>query len=203
MGYARRLAHVEPNFNSVASMRTMTKSAEADHVGRGGSRIFCGARFRDCAMGAAGRRWWRFRSICSREEFPGPAGLRACRFRRAMGRMSRMCGERRPRWSTAKQSGDLRGAGNSLGAGVAAAARLAELLGAPVCTSLQGKSSFPRRSSAGARLGRAGVSAHRFRIFSGRPIGFSASGAASRRLRSASPCRTERSSFTRRSIRTI
>ena len=28
MGYARRLAHIDPNFNSVASMRTITKSAE-------------------------------------------------------------------------------------------------------------------------------------------------------------------------------
>ncbi|MGH9646629.1 MAG: thiamine pyrophosphate-binding protein, partial [Bryobacteraceae bacterium] len=28
MGYARRLAHVDPNFNSVASMRSVTKSAE-------------------------------------------------------------------------------------------------------------------------------------------------------------------------------
>src|ERR1700683_1871825 len=28
MGYARRLAHVEPNFSSVTSMRTVTKSAE-------------------------------------------------------------------------------------------------------------------------------------------------------------------------------
>src|SRR5580700_9931316 len=29
MGYARRLAQVDPNFNSVASMRSVTKSAEA------------------------------------------------------------------------------------------------------------------------------------------------------------------------------
>lgn len=29
MGYARRLAHVDPNFNSVASMRSVAKSAEA------------------------------------------------------------------------------------------------------------------------------------------------------------------------------
>ena len=28
MGYARRLAYVDPNFNSVASMRSVTKSAE-------------------------------------------------------------------------------------------------------------------------------------------------------------------------------
>src|SRR6202789_1103952 len=28
MGYARRLAHIDPNFNSTASMRSITKSAE-------------------------------------------------------------------------------------------------------------------------------------------------------------------------------
>ena len=141
MGYARRLAQIDPNFNSVASMRSVTKSAEAIMSAAEIPKIFRRA-FSRLRNGRGGPALVEIpeRHVCRRNArdlayepvVTARYGPDIADVRRAAAALVE-----------AKQSRHLRGAGNSLRAGVGVAQRLAEMLGAPVATSLQGKSAFP------------------------------------------------------------
>jgi thiamine pyrophosphate-dependent acetolactate synthase large subunit-like protein len=140
-GYARRIAHVAPNYNAVAQMRGITKSAEpivspaevANVMRRAFSRLRNG-RGGPVLVEVPADLW--------NEELPGPldyAPVSASRYgpdAQALREAARMlAGTKRPviyagqgvHWARAWSG--LR--------------RLAELLGAPVTTSLGGKSAFP------------------------------------------------------------
>ncbi len=71
MGYARRLAHIDPNFNSVASMRTFTKSAEPITVASRDCEHFQASLFAPAQWArrtCAGR---NTRLTCSRRKYRG------------------------------------------------------------------------------------------------------------------------------------
>ena len=140
-GYQRRMAHVAPNYNAVAQMRGITKSAEPvvlpGEVANVMRRAF--SRLRN---GRGGPVLVEVPADLWNEELPGPldyAPVAATRYgpdAQALREAARMlAGAKRPvvyagqgvHW--ARAWGSLR--------------RLAELLGAPVTTSLGGKSAFP------------------------------------------------------------
>lgn len=140
MGYVRRLAQVDPNFSSAVSMRTVAKSTEAIWSAAEIPNIFRRA-FSRLRNGRGGPAVVEMPSDIFTEEFPGTLDYEpviATRY--------------------APDSADIRRAGEALveakrpviyaGQGVHYARawdslrKLAELLGAPVATSLQGKSAF-------------------------------------------------------------
>src|SRR5579862_9651542 len=141
MGYARRLAHVDPNFNSVASMRAVTKSAEPVTSAAELPNIFRRA-FSRLRNGRGGPALVEIPLDLFAEEFPGTLTYEPATSARY-----------------APDPSDIRRAAAALvdakmpviyaGQGVHYARawdslkQLAELLGAPVATSLQGKSAFP------------------------------------------------------------
>jgi thiamine pyrophosphate-dependent acetolactate synthase large subunit-like protein len=140
-GYARRLAHVQPNYNAVAQMRGITKSAEPVIVAAEVPNIMRRA-FSRLRNGRGGPVLVEVPADLWNEELPGPlcyAPVTATRFGpelqavRAAARMlanARRCviyAGQGVHWASAW--GQLR--------------RLAELLSAPVTTSLGGKSAFP------------------------------------------------------------
>ena len=63
MGYARRLAHVHPNFNSSRSMATVTKSAEPITSAAEVSNVMRRAFTRLRTGRGAVRCWWKSRAI--------------------------------------------------------------------------------------------------------------------------------------------
>ena len=201
MGYARRLAYVDPNFNSVASMRTVTKSAEAIMSAAEVPNILRRA-FSRLRNGRGGPALVEIPVDLFTEEFPGPLSLRArhCDTLWAGYRRGAAC---RSRAARRENSGDLCGAGSSLGAGVGAAAQAGGIAAALRFARVsQGKARF--RKTIRWRWGRAGWRfLPRFRIFWRRRIGFSAWAAVSRKRRLGLRCRRGRSSFTPRSIRII
>jgi thiamine pyrophosphate-dependent acetolactate synthase large subunit-like protein len=141
MGYVRRLAQVDPNFSSAVSMRTVTKSAESIYLPAEIPNMFRRA-FSHLRNGRGGPALIEMPSDIFAEEFPGELAYA-------------------PVVSTryAPDSVDVRRAAEALvgskhpviyaGQGVHYARawdslkRLVELLGAPIATSLQGKSAFP------------------------------------------------------------
>jgi len=141
MGYARRLAHVDPNFNSVASMRSVTKSAEPITAAAEIPNIFRRAfsRLRNGRGGPAlveipldlfaeeMPEVWSYEPAISTRYGPDPADVR---------RAAEALVE-------AKQPLIYAGQGIHYARAWEPLKRLAELLGVPVATSLQGKSAFP------------------------------------------------------------
>jgi len=141
MGYARRLAHVDPNFNSVASMRSVTKSAESIMTAAEIPNIFRRAfsRLRNGRGGPAlveipldlfaeeMPEPWSYEPVISTRYGPDLADARKA----AAGLVE------------AKQPVIYAGQGIHYARAWDSLKRLAELLGAPVATSLQGKSAFP------------------------------------------------------------
>jgi len=141
MGYARRLAHVDPNFNSVASMRSVTKSAEPIMTAAEIPNIFRRAfsRLRNGRGGPAlveipldlfaeeMPEPWSYEPVISTRYGPDLADARKA----AAGLVE------------AKQPVIYAGQGIHYARAWDSLKRLAELLGAPVATSLQGKSAFP------------------------------------------------------------
>jgi acetolactate synthase-1/2/3 large subunit len=141
MGYARRLAQIDPNFSSVASMRSVTKSAESVLLPAEIPNIFRRA-FSRLRNGRGGPALVEVPLDLFGEEFPGPLSYEPVTFARY-----------------SPDPADIRRAAAALvdakipviyaGQGVHYAQawdslkKLAELLGAPVATSLQGKSAFP------------------------------------------------------------
>ena len=141
MGYARRLAHIDPNFNSVASMRSVTKSAEPIMAAAEIPNIFRRAfsRLRNGRGGPAlveipldlfaeeMPEPWSYEPAISTRYGPDPADVR---------KAAAALVEAKTPVIYAGQGIHYARAWDSL-------KRLAELLGAPVATSLQGKSAFP------------------------------------------------------------
>ena len=186
MGYARRLAQVDPNFNSVASMRSVTKSAEAVMSAAEVPNILRRA-FSRLRNGRGGPALVEIPSDMFAEEMPASWAYEpaiAARYGPDIADVRRAAAalvEARNLVIYAGQGIHYARAWDSL-------RKLAEMLGAPVATSLQGKSAFPEDHP--LALGAGGM---RFRApsrtSSRKRIGSSAWGAASRRQTSASPCR--------------
>jgi acetolactate synthase-1/2/3 large subunit len=141
MGYARRLAYVDPNFNSVASMRSVTKSAEPIMAAAEIPNIFRRAfsRLRNGRGGPAlveipldlfaeeMPEPWSYEPVISTRYGPDPADVR---------KAATALVEAKNLVIYAGQGIHYARAWDSL-------RRFAEMLGAPVATSLQGKSAFP------------------------------------------------------------
>jgi thiamine pyrophosphate-dependent acetolactate synthase large subunit-like protein len=141
MGYARRLAHVSPNFNSVTSMRSIAKSAEPISSAVEIPNIFRRA-FSRLRNGRGGPALVEIPSDLFAEEFSGPLvysptmttryGPDLAEVRRAAAHLSQ-----------AKAPVIYAGQGIHYARAWRPLRKLAELLDAPVATSLQGKSAFP------------------------------------------------------------
>ncbi len=141
MGYARRLAHIDPNFNSTASMRSVTKSAEPITSPAEIANIFRRA-FSRLRNGRGGPALVEIPVDLFAEEIPGPLVYEPV--------ISARCGPdiadvRRAAAAlvAAKQPVIYAGQGIHYAKAWEPLKRLAELLDAPVATSLQGKSAFP------------------------------------------------------------
>jgi thiamine pyrophosphate-dependent acetolactate synthase large subunit-like protein len=141
MGYARRLAQVDPNFNSVASMRRVTKSGEAIWSAAELPNIFRRA-FSRLRNGRGGPALVEIPVDVFAEDFPGaldyvPAS--AARYGPDIADVRRAAAA----LVEAKQPVIYAGQGIHWARAWQPLRKLAELLGAPVCTSLAGKSAFP------------------------------------------------------------
>lgn len=153
MGYARRLAHIDPNFNSTASMRSVTKSAEPITSPAEIANIFRRA-FSRLRNGRGGPALVEIPVDLFAEEIPGPLvyepvisaryGPDIADVRRAAAALVE-----------AKQPVIYAGQGIHYARAWEPLRRLAELLDAPVATSLQGKSAFPENHP--LSLGSAGL----------------------------------------------
>ena len=140
-GYQRRMAHVAPNYNAVAQMRGITKSAEPvvlpGEVANVMRRAF--SRLRN---GRGGPVLVEVPADLWNEELPGPldyAPIAPTRYgpdREALRDPARMLAE-------AKRPVLYAGQGVHWARAWSGLRQLAELLGAPVTTSLGGKSAFP------------------------------------------------------------
>ncbi len=141
MGYTRRAAQIDPNFNSVNSMRTVTKSAEAIWSAAEIPNIFRRA-FSRLRNGRGGPALIEMPMDIFTEEFPGdlvyepvvsarygpdPADIQQAAAALVEAKTPVIYAGQGIHWSRAWN--ELK--------------RLAEMLGAPVVTSLQGKSAFP------------------------------------------------------------
>jgi len=141
MGYARRLAHVSPNFNSVNSMRTVTKSAEPITSPAEIPSIFRRA-FSHLRNGRGGPALIEIASDLFPEELPGPLIYEpaiAARYGPDIADVRRAA----EALVEAKRPVIYAGQGIHWARAWEPLKRLAELLTAPVATSLQGKSAFP------------------------------------------------------------
>ncbi len=140
MGYPRRIAHVQPNFNSTISMATVTKSAEPLTAAKEIPNVFRRA-FTRLRNGRGGPVLVEIPSDVFAEEIDGLDYSPV---------FSTRCG---PDPADVRKAADMLVAAKRpviyAGQGVhyaqawAPLKRLAELLAAPVTTSLQGKSAFP------------------------------------------------------------
>jgi thiamine pyrophosphate-dependent acetolactate synthase large subunit-like protein len=141
MGYARRLAYVEPNFSSVTSMRTVTKSAEPIMAAAEIPNIFRRA-FSRLRNGRGGPALVEIPLDLFAEEFPGTLDYEpaiATRYGPDITDVRRAAAA----LAGAKNPVIYAGQGIHYARAWSELKRLAELLGAPVATSLQGKSAFP------------------------------------------------------------
>ena len=141
MGYARRRAQVDPNFNSVASMRSVTKSAEAITSPAEIPNVFRRA-FSNLRNGRGGPALVEIPLDLFAEDVPEPfiyepvVSTRYCPDPTDVRRAAAALVEAKNLVVYAGQGIHYARAWESL-------RELAELLGAPVATSLQGKSAFP------------------------------------------------------------
>jgi len=145
MGYARRLAHIDPNFNSTASMRSITKSAEPITSPAEIANIFRRA-FSRLRNGRGGPALVEIPVDLFAEEVSGPFmyepavsaryGPDIADVRRAAAALVE-----------ARHPVIYAGQGIHYAQAWEPLKRLAELLAAPVATSLQGKSAFPENHS--------------------------------------------------------
>jgi len=141
MGYARRLAQVSPNFNSVVSMRTVTKSAEAVLSAAEVPNILRRA-FSRLRNGRGGPALVEIPQDLFAEELPGPFAYEpviAARYGPDPADVQRAAAA----LVEAKSPVIYAGQGIHWARAWEPLKKLAELLGAPVATSLQGKSAFP------------------------------------------------------------
>jgi thiamine pyrophosphate-dependent acetolactate synthase large subunit-like protein len=141
MGYARRLAHVDPNFNSVASMRSVTKSAEPITSPAEIPNIFRRA-FSNLRNGRGGPALVEIPQDLFAEDVPGPFAYEpviSARYGPDVADVRRAAAA----LVEAKRPVIYAGQGIHYARAWESLQKLAELLGAPVATSLQGKSAFP------------------------------------------------------------
>jgi thiamine pyrophosphate-dependent acetolactate synthase large subunit-like protein len=140
-GYARRIAHVAPNYNAVAQMRGITKSAEPIVSPAEVSNVMRRA-FSRLRNGRGGPVLVEVPADLWNEELPGPldyAPVSATRYgpdAQALREAARML-------AGAKRPVVYAGQGVHWARAWSGLRQLAELLGAPVTTSLGGKSAFP------------------------------------------------------------
>jgi thiamine pyrophosphate-dependent acetolactate synthase large subunit-like protein len=141
MGYARRLAHIDPNFNSAASMRSITKSAEPVTSPGEIANIFRRA-FSRLRNGRGGPALVEIPVDLFAEEIPGPLVYEPAVFARYGPDIADV---RRAAAALVEAKHPVLYAGQGIHYARAwePLKRLAELLAAPVATSLQGKSAFP------------------------------------------------------------
>jgi len=141
MGYPRRIAHIPPNYNAVAQMRGVTKSAEpitsAAEVGNVMRRAF--SRLRN---GRGGPVLVEVPSDMWQEELPGPLDYTPVSTTRYEPEAAAVR-EAAKLLAGAKRPVIYAGTGVHWARAWPQLRRLAELLGAPVTTSLGGKSAFP------------------------------------------------------------
>ena len=141
MGYARRLAHVDPNFNSVASMRSVTKSAEPIMAAAEIPNILRRA-FSRLRNGRGGPALVEIPIDLFAEEMPEPWSyepVTSTRYGPDIADVHRAAAA----LIDAKSPVIYAGQGIHYARAWDSLKRLAEWLGAPVATSLQGKSAFP------------------------------------------------------------
>jgi thiamine pyrophosphate-dependent acetolactate synthase large subunit-like protein len=141
MGYPRRLAHVSPNFNSVTSMRSVTKLAEPVTSAAEIPNIFRRA-FSRLRNGRGGPALVEIASDLFAEELPGPLVYEPTSAAR-YGPDPAEVGRAAAALVEAKAPVIYAGQGIHYARAWEPLKRLAEWLGAPVATSLQGKSAFP------------------------------------------------------------
>ncbi len=141
MGYARRLAQVDPNFNSTASMRSVAKSTEAIISAAEIPNIFRRA-FSRLRNGRGGPAVVEIPLDLFAEEFPGPLNYEpviSARYGPDAADVQRAAAA----LIDAKHPVIYAGQGIHYARAWEALKKLVELLGAPVATSLQGKTAFP------------------------------------------------------------
>jgi thiamine pyrophosphate-dependent acetolactate synthase large subunit-like protein len=141
MGYPRRLAHVSPNFNSVRSMRSVAKLAEPITSAAEIPNIFRRA-FSRLRNGRGGPAVVEIPSDLFPEELPVPLVYEptiTARYGPDPAEVARAAAA----LIEAKAPVIYAGQGIHYARAWQPLRRLAELLGAPVATSLQGKSAFP------------------------------------------------------------
>jgi len=141
MGYPRRIAHVPPNFNSVTSMRSVTKSAEPVILAAEIPNILRRA-FSRLRNGRGGPVLVEIPNDIWAEDVPEPLDYQPVSSTRYgpdpvdVGKAARMLAE-------AKRPVIYAGQGVHYAKAWAELRQLAELLAIPVVTSLGGKSAFP------------------------------------------------------------
>jgi thiamine pyrophosphate-dependent acetolactate synthase large subunit-like protein len=141
MGYARKVANIEPNFNSVASMRTITKSAEPVTSGSQVANIFRRA-FSRLRNGRGGPALVEIPMDVFAEEISAPLAYEpviSARYGPDIADVRRAAAA----LIEAKFPVIYAGQGIHFARAWTPLKRLAEMLGAPVATSLSGKSAFP------------------------------------------------------------
>ena len=141
MGYARRLAHVDPNFNSVASMRSVTKSAEPITSPAEISHVFRRA-FSNLRNGRGGPALVEIPLDLFVEDVLEPFVYEPA-VRTRYGPDPADVGRAAAALVEAKNLVVYAGQGIHYARAWKSLKELAELLGTPVATSLQGKSAFP------------------------------------------------------------
>jgi thiamine pyrophosphate-dependent acetolactate synthase large subunit-like protein len=141
MGFARRLAHIDPNFNSTASMRSITKSAEPITSPAEIANVFRRA-FSRLRNGRGGPALVEIPVDLFAEEILGPLVYEPAIFARYGPDIADV---RRAAAALVEAKHPVIYAGQGIHYAQAwePLKRLAEMLAAPVATSLQGKSAFP------------------------------------------------------------
>ena len=141
MGYARKLAHVQPNFSSVLNMKHVTKSAEPVTSAAEIPNIMRRA-FTQLRHGRGGPVLVEVPMDMFAEDLPGPLVYKPVSAHRA-GPDPEAIEAVAKRLANAKKLVIYVGQGIHYARAWGELKALAELLAAPVCTSLQGKSAFP------------------------------------------------------------
>ncbi len=200
MGYARRIAWVEPQLQRIRLHALDHQVGRADHVGAKEIPNDHAPRLpAACARVAADPCWSRSPPTSStRRSIPTPTSRPR---RSAPAPTRRPCARRAKRLVAAKRPVIYAGQGVHWAEAWPELKELAELLAVPVTTSLDGKSALPRDPSAVARLRRPRHPAGRCAHSSTSPTSSSASAARSPRPTSASRCPpAAKASSRRRSI---
>jgi acetolactate synthase-1/2/3 large subunit len=154
-GYARRLAHVEPNYNATLSMRAVTKSAEPLNVPADIPNVFRRA-FSRLRNGRGGPVLVEIPQDIWGEEVPEPLSYRPVLATRS-GPDPRAVEEAVALLTAAKRPVIYAGQGVHYARAWPQLRALAERLALPVCTSLAGKSAFPENHALALGSGGAAV----------------------------------------------